>query len=202
VKRFKPTPALVVAVFALVVAMSGAAVAVSASINGSSIKPHSIPANRIKSNSLTGKQINEKKLKTVPSAVSAQKLDGITVKKVFKVVAKGIGEVPIVQAGRLQVLFGCNGSEDTQLDVVSKFTTGDATSFATEGDAVSTEDNDDFELGDSIDLTNGGTFPRANGNLTVAWNDGHYSDFHFTDDDPDIFNHVEACVVAGEITFG
>jgi hypothetical protein len=202
VKKFRPTPALVVSVVALVVAMGGSAVAVASSINGSSIKVHSIPANRIKSNSLTGKQINEKKLKTVPSAVSATKVNGVTVKKVFRVVAEGIGEVPIAQFGRLQILFGCHGTDDTQLDVVSEFTTGDATSFGTEDDAVSTHDDFDFDTGSSIDLTYGGSIDRANGNLTVAWNDGHYSDFHFTDDDPDIFDNVDACVVAGEITFG
>jgi hypothetical protein len=203
VTRLKPTPALVVSVFALVVAMSGTAVAVSASINGSTIKVHSIPANRIKTNSLTGKQINEKKLKTVPSATSATKVNGITVKKVFRVIPSGGAEISIVQFGRLQVFFGCDqGGGNPQLDVTSRFTTGDATSFATEDNAVSTNDDANFDMGTQINLTDSGSFVRANGNLTVAWSDGHYSDFHFTDDDPDIFDDVDACVVAGEITYG
>jgi hypothetical protein len=89
-----------------------------------------------------------------------------------------------------------------RLDVTSTFTTGDATSFLTEGTNFTTRDNDDFAAGTQINLTDDGSFVRSNGNLTVAWNDGHYSDFHFTDDDPDIFNSVNSCVVAGVITYG
>jgi hypothetical protein len=200
VKSYRPTPALVVSVFALVIAMGGSAVAVSASISGSTIKEHSIPANRIKSNSLTGTQINENKLKTVPSA---QKVDGITMRKVFRVLPAGSGEITIATFGRLQVKFGCDdASIHTQLDVASTFTTGDATSEITQGDETFTNDNDDFVKADQLNLTNDSADARTNGNLTVAWNDGHYSDFHFTDDDPNIFNNVDSCVVAGLITFG
>jgi hypothetical protein len=61
---------MVVAIAALVVAMTGSAVAgpLKTLISGSSIKKGSIAGNRLKNHTLTGTQINLKKLGTVPSA--------------------------------------------------------------------------------------------------------------------------------------
>lgn len=59
----RPSPALVVATLALVVAMGGTASAVTM-INGKNIKP----------NTVTGKQVKESSLATVPSAKSASSL--------------------------------------------------------------------------------------------------------------------------------
>src|SRR5207248_3326428 len=60
--RFRrPSPAMTVAVLALVVALGGSAYAVSR-INGTSIRPRSIPADRVRRNALTGTEINEAKL--------------------------------------------------------------------------------------------------------------------------------------------
>ncbi len=64
---------MVVAIVALVVAMTGSAVAgpLKTLIAGSSIKKHSIAGNRLINHTLTGQQINLKKLGTVPSAKQA-----------------------------------------------------------------------------------------------------------------------------------
>jgi hypothetical protein len=67
-----PSPALVVASLALVVALGGTAFA-AAKISGSEIKTHSISGNRLKNNTLTGKQIQESKLGKVPSATNADR---------------------------------------------------------------------------------------------------------------------------------
>jgi hypothetical protein len=88
-KRLRISPAMGVALVALAFAVSGTSLAQGAAtrigklISGSSIKKGSIPGNRlakggvsadrIKSNSLTGKQINEATLATVPNAASADK---------------------------------------------------------------------------------------------------------------------------------
>jgi hypothetical protein len=87
-KRLRVSPAMGVALVALAFAVSGTSLAQGAAtrigklISGSSIKKGSIPGNRlakggvaadrIKSNSLTGKQINEGTLATVPNADKAQ----------------------------------------------------------------------------------------------------------------------------------
>jgi hypothetical protein len=77
-KRFRrPSPALIVAVCALVAAAGGTVYAAS-QIDGKTIKKHSIPGNRMKKNTLTGKQIKEKSLRTVPTAAHADTADRAT----------------------------------------------------------------------------------------------------------------------------
>jgi hypothetical protein len=66
----RPSPALAIAVLALVVALGGSAYAVR-QINGATIKVRSIPGNRIANNALTGTQINEARLGRVNEARNA-----------------------------------------------------------------------------------------------------------------------------------
>lgn len=62
----------VVSTLALLFALSGSALAAKqAFFNGKNIKPRSIPANRIKKHSLTGTEIDVRKLGSIPRAVSA-----------------------------------------------------------------------------------------------------------------------------------
>ncbi len=68
----RPSASLVVSIIALVVAMSGTAIAASHLVNGDKlIKKHSLSGNRLRNHTLTGKQINLKKLGKVPSAKNA-----------------------------------------------------------------------------------------------------------------------------------
>ena len=69
-KQKKPSPAMVVSVVALVVALAGTAYA-AGRINGNSIEKQSIGAGKIKHKTLTGYQINTNKLGVVPSAQRA-----------------------------------------------------------------------------------------------------------------------------------
>jgi hypothetical protein len=70
----RPTPALVVALLALVMAMAGTGYA-AISISGKSIKKRSVPANRVVPNTLGGRQIDETKLAPVPAALQALSAD-------------------------------------------------------------------------------------------------------------------------------
>lgn len=76
--RRRPSAALLVAILALVVAMTGSAIAgpLKTVIDGSSIKKDSIPGDRLVDHTLTGQQIDLGKLGTVPSAANALKLGG------------------------------------------------------------------------------------------------------------------------------
>jgi hypothetical protein len=62
-----PSPALVVAVIALIVALAGTAYAAQ-TINGGAIKKQTIGGGKLKKNTLTGYQIKVNKLGTVPTA--------------------------------------------------------------------------------------------------------------------------------------
>lgn len=69
-RRRKPSPAMVVAVIALVVALAGTAYAAQ-SINGGSIKKQTIGGGKLKKKTLTGFQINTNKLGVIPAAKRA-----------------------------------------------------------------------------------------------------------------------------------
>jgi hypothetical protein len=74
VRRFakRPSPALAVAVIALVFAMTGTAVAAASMSSGDKvIKKHSLSGNRLRNRTLTGTQIDVSKLGTVPHAQTA-----------------------------------------------------------------------------------------------------------------------------------
>src|SRR3954447_26916035 len=66
----RPSPAMIVAVIALVVALAGTAYAAQ-TINGGAIKKQTIGAGKLKHKTLTGYQINTNKLGIVPSAQRA-----------------------------------------------------------------------------------------------------------------------------------
>jgi hypothetical protein len=66
-KRLRPSPAMIVALVALVAALGGTAYA-AGQINGNSIMGQSIGGGKLKKQTLTGYQINVNKLGTVPSA--------------------------------------------------------------------------------------------------------------------------------------
>jgi hypothetical protein len=63
----RPSPAMVVSVIALIVALGGTAIAAQ-NINGGAIKKQTIGGGKLKHKTLTGFQINTNKLGTVPAA--------------------------------------------------------------------------------------------------------------------------------------
>jgi hypothetical protein len=75
----RPSPALIVASISLVIALGGTAYA-AATINGSTIVDHSIAGRKLINNTLTGTQIKESGLGSVPNATT---VGGITVRKIF-----------------------------------------------------------------------------------------------------------------------
>lgn len=68
--RRRPSPAMVVAVIALIVALAGSAYAAQ-NINGGAIKKQTIGGGKLKKKTLTGFQINTNKLGVVPTAKRA-----------------------------------------------------------------------------------------------------------------------------------
>jgi hypothetical protein len=68
--KTRPSPAMVVAVIALIVALAGSAYAAQR-INGGAIKKQTIGGGKLKKDTLTGFQINNNKLGTVPGAKRA-----------------------------------------------------------------------------------------------------------------------------------
>jgi hypothetical protein len=75
----RPSPALIVGILALVMATAGTSIAAvkSGMINGGTIKKQSIGAGKLKKKTLTGFQINTKKLGTVPKAETASQAESL-----------------------------------------------------------------------------------------------------------------------------
>jgi hypothetical protein len=69
-KHLRPSPAMIVALVALVAALGGTAYA-AGQINGNAIQKQSIGAGKLKKKTLTGYQINTNKLGVVPAAEKA-----------------------------------------------------------------------------------------------------------------------------------
>ncbi len=69
-KRRAPSPAMIVAVIALIVALGGTAIAAQ-NINGGAIQKQTIGGGKLKQKTLTGFQINTNKLGVVPAAKRA-----------------------------------------------------------------------------------------------------------------------------------
>lgn len=69
-KNRRPSPSMIIAILALVIALGGTAYAAQ-SINGGSIQKQSIGGGKLKQKTLTGYQINVNKLGVVPSAKRA-----------------------------------------------------------------------------------------------------------------------------------
>ena len=69
-QRRRPSPAMVVAIVALIAALAGTAYAAQ-TINGGAIKKQTIGGGKLKHKTLTGYQINTNKLGVVPSAKRA-----------------------------------------------------------------------------------------------------------------------------------
>ncbi len=67
----RPSPSMIVALIALVIALSGTAVAAGGLINGAKIESGTITGKKLKKHTLTGTQINLAKLGKVPAAASA-----------------------------------------------------------------------------------------------------------------------------------
>jgi hypothetical protein len=76
----RPSPAMIVGVLALVMATAGTSIAAvnSGMINGGAIKKQSIGAGKLKKKTLTGFQINTKKLGMVPAAQSAIQAESLS----------------------------------------------------------------------------------------------------------------------------
>lgn len=69
-----PSGSMAVALAALMVALSGTAIAASRLVSGDRlIKKHSLSGNRLRNHSVTGKQVNLHKLGTVPKAKHAER---------------------------------------------------------------------------------------------------------------------------------
>jgi hypothetical protein len=212
-RTLRPSPALIVASLALVVAVSGTTYA-AATINGRSIANHSIAGSKLINNTLTGAQVKESRLTTVRHAANADTVDGIVVRKVFYAPrTNSTTPKQILHLGGLVLTATCGHGD---LEVVMTSTVNHAHlssemwNSAGDGSADGLH-HSDFGPTSAIhleSLSDGNawgetsfTYTRANGiivNGQVSFDSSDLNPFH--PGDGDIFDHTAHCLVSGLVT--
>jgi hypothetical protein len=146
--RRRPSPALVVAIIALVVATSGTAVAASQLVSGDHlIRKDSLSGNRLRDHTLTGLQIKLSELGTVPTAKNADELGGRPA-SAYLGGGGGGGAGTIGTNGVVKTSGSANGTTVTLFTSgpfkVTMTCTDDGTNTSSEIDASSSEDQSDL----------------------------------------------------------
>jgi hypothetical protein len=215
----RPSPALVVASLALVVALGGTAFAspirrLAASINGRTIQDHSIAGIKLKNNTVTGTQVKESTLATVPHAANANTVGGMTVRKVFYAPkTKSATPTKILELGGLVLTATCANGD---LEVVMTSTVDHAHLASEMWNSAGSGSADGLHHSDfgpnsasHLDSLGDGnaygetsfTYTRANGTIVngqLSFDSSDLNPFH--PGDGDIFNHTAKCLVSGFVT--
>ena len=207
--RLRPSPALIVAILALFVALGGTAFAVT-SINGSSILDHTIRGRKLVNDTLTGTQVNESTLGLVPKASNAGTVGGIKLRKVFYAPGTATGNpTTLVALGGLTVKGVCvpagGGLGMVQILATTAFTHAHLSSVMWNSGGGGQADGlhvTDFS-GQTEDLTDSNdwgemtfTYTRSSGVVVTG-------DLTFDDSEiigGNIFDHTRQCLVSGFIT--
>lgn len=174
----QPSAALVVACLALIMSMAGTSYA-AVKINGKNIKKGTISGKALKKNTLTGTQINESKLKRVPSATnavhatSADLLAGLgagdlarsaNLVHVFRSMNAGDADITLASAGTISVKMSCKtvGPND-ELSIYAA-TTADGALLNSENDSAdplnTTTPAIDSEISDGVSRPTGTAYAR------------------------------------------
>lgn len=212
-RNLRPSPALIVASLALAVAVSGTAYA-AATINGSSITDHSIAGRKLINNTVTGAQIKESRLATVPHAANANTVGGITVRKVFYAPkTKSATPKTILHLGGLVLTATCaNGDLEVAMTstVDHAHLASEMWNSAGDGSADGLH-HSDFGPNSASHLESLGdgnaygetsfTYTRANGTIVngqLSFDSSDLTPFH--PGDGDIFDNTAKCLVSGFVT--
>lgn len=111
--RTKPTPSFVVACLALVLAGGGTAWA--ATLDGHDIAKRSTPGNRLVKNDVTGDEIREASLATVPNARTVNKVQVKQVSITSAVPTSGVNKRLVMEVAGLRLVHGCAPGGNHQL---------------------------------------------------------------------------------------
>jgi hypothetical protein len=164
--RLRPSPALAIAVLALFVALGGVSYsAVANSIGSRAIKNNSVRSVDVHKDTLTGADITESTLDTVPRAGTAllagtaQTVGGLKLVKV-KHRSGDVKNASILNAGGLQLLISCAGGDES-ITARTTVAGGEITVISDDADADDGQTNliahnadTDFKPGDVFDVRN------------------------------------------------
>ena len=208
----RPSPALIVAIVALVAALAGSAIALPGknTVQSNDIKKNAIKSKHVKKDALKGVDINESKLGTVPSAERANSAGAVDTVQTFNVRAVATetadiadaAVVPLASKGALSLYGKCSHDAGTTEGEVYIQTTQNGAIFESRsGDTLEGGDASTDFLNTDTDETDRGI---DDGSTTVA--DITYDDeepfFATAPDGTGIHGLVEVATKEGELTDG
>jgi hypothetical protein len=158
----RPSPAIIVAIIALVAALAGSAVALPGknSVKSNDIAKNAIKSKHVKNNKLTGADINESKLGKVPSAASADSAGAVAYEKTFNLRLAFGDDVEIASNGTVSLRAECvadgviDGSINRQgIRIYGKTTAPGAFLAGDNDDYEGDDDGDGPEAGEYLEPT-------------------------------------------------
>ncbi|HZZ96053.1 MAG TPA: hypothetical protein VFE19_03500 [Jatrophihabitantaceae bacterium] len=201
---------------ALVVALGGTAFAAPirqlvATISGARIEHHSIAGIKLKNDTVTGTQVKEASLSTVPHAANAKTVGGITVRKIFYAPKTNSAKATkILNLGGLVLTASCDNGD---LEVVMTSMVDHAHLASEMWNSAGSGSADglhhsDFGPNSASRLESLGdgnaygetsfTYTRPNGTIVngqVSFDSSDLNPIH--PGDGDIFDHAASCLVSG-----
>jgi hypothetical protein len=198
----RPTAAIVIAGLAIAVAIGGTATAASrGGHNGNKIiKRHSLSGNRLKNDTVTGKQVKEKSLKAVPNALA---VNGNTIVNVRKLVAKGTAVgTDATNAGAMILDLDCDADGEPTLSVstpidgaaIRATTVTAGNGAASTGDSQNTANNAVTVLSPSDS--------RGSVVVHLILPSGNFVDFDGIVDDTHTLGNFDGCLLEGNAIIG
>jgi hypothetical protein len=198
----RPTAAAGLMVLALLVAAGGTATAAARSQNGNHlISKHSLSGNRLKNNTVTGKQIRESSLGEVPKAKNAKTVGGQGITTFRKLVANGDAtqETAFSLAG-VTLTMSCATNEPNvtaSSAIGGAFMRGTQVGSSTAG-SVGTSNATPNTPSTVFSTTD------ARGSLILHYltPSGTFVDITAVVDDADTINGFDGCLIEGNAIFG
>jgi hypothetical protein len=201
-RRFLPSPSMVVAVVAVVLAVGGTATAATL-ISGARLKNRSVPDYKIKINSLDSNEIAESRLNTVPrakasvTAFSAAAAGGLQPKKLNARLPAGTDDTTVLDLGGLTLIGSCPGGNPA-LSARSNANDGQLKGSVVNGggqNAAVGLNRDDFDTGSTQSILGGKQ--QGQGTIVYSRPDGGIVQVTYAFADAPTQGAFNGCVFSG-----
>ncbi|MBV9485918.1 MAG: hypothetical protein JO246_07655 [Frankiaceae bacterium] len=196
--RRRPTAAIVIAGLSIAVAIGGTATAASRGGHSGNklIKKHSLSGNRLKNNTVTGKQVKESSLKQVPNAATVNGIRVVNIRKLLP--ADTSVTTDAFQVGALTFDFDCDKDGEPTLTVNA------ATGSAIRSTSISTGNGAESTGSSQHDVTSPlevFSTDDLRGSLTVhaVIPGGAFADFDGIIDDANTLGNLDGCMLEGNV---
>jgi hypothetical protein len=166
----RPSPALIVAMIALVAAFAGSAIALPGknSVKGNDIAKNAVKSSDVKNDKLKGVDIDESTLGKVPSATKADSAAAVDTQRHVGPVRLAVGQTQVLDTrGPFSITAECADGGGNQIDAILTLTTSQDDTAAVADWATS---EPDFDVGDDLTISDSSSPNASNPDF-----DGFYS---------------------------